>query len=303
MTMRLAKMLFALVISIVCATAFADDWPQWRGPNRDGISKETGLLKEWPKDGPKLAWTAKDLGGGYGTPSVAAGRIFLMTNQGVEDESVKALNAKDGAPVWSTRLGKVGYPNQQPSYPGARSTPTVDGTMVYAISSDGDLACLDAATGKIQWQKNLRTDFGGKAGIWGYAESPLIDGDVLVCTPGGAEATVVALDKKTGNVIWKSRIPGGDAAGYSSIMITETGGTKQYIAYTAAGLIGLDAKSGKPLWNYEKTKGPMGMSILTPVIHDQLIYTGSFGRAGGGGGAVKLVANQGSVTADQSYYD
>lgn len=302
-TQRLTQILFALLTPLACATAVADDWPQWRGPNRDGISKETGLLKDWPKDGPKLAWTAKDLGGGYGTPSIAAGRIFLMTNQGVEDESVKALDAKDARPLWSTRIGKVGYPNQQPSYPGARSTPTVDGTMLYAIGSDGDLACLDAATGKIQWQKNLRTDFGGKAGIWGYAESPLIDGDVLVCTPGGADATVLALDKKTGNVLWKSPIPGGEAAGYSSIMITETSGMKQYIAYTAAGLIGLDAKAGKFLWQYDKTKGPMGMSILTPVIHDQLIYTGSFGRAGGGGGAVKLAANKGSVSAEQAYYD
>ena len=146
--------------------------------------RKPGLLKEWPKDGPKLLWQVNNLGRGYSTPAVVGERLYLLSNQGMEDEFVKALSAKDGKEVWSKRLGRVGNPDQKPSYPAARSTPTVDGDLLYALGSDGDLLCLERSTGKVRWQKNLRTDFGGQPGIWAYAESPLIDGDVLVCTPG-----------------------------------------------------------------------------------------------------------------------
>jgi outer membrane protein assembly factor BamB len=292
--------LVASVLLLLTIRVFADDWPQWRGPNRDGISKETGLLKEWPKDGPKLLWQVKDLGGGYATPSVAGGRIYLMANKGLQDEFVKALDVKDGSPVWSTRVGKVGNPDQRPNYPAARSTPTVDGSALYALGSDGDLVCLETDTGKVRWKKSLRTDFGGKPGTWAYSESPLVDGDLVVCTPGGTGATVVALNKKDGAVVWKSAVPGGDTAGYASLVVADTGGVKQYIAYTANGLIGVDAKTGKFLWRYDKTKGPMGMSILTPVAHEGLVYSGA-GRVGGG--SVKLSADQGMVKAEQVYFD
>src|SRR5437868_2763730 len=150
--------LVASLLLLVVVRARADDWPQWRGPNRDGHSKEVGLLKEWPKDGPRLIWQVKDLGSGYSTPSVAGGRIYLMTNKGLEDEFVKALATKDGSLLWSTRIGKVGPNRDSQQYPAARSTPTVDGTVLYALGSDGDLACLETATGKVRWQKNLQAD-------------------------------------------------------------------------------------------------------------------------------------------------
>src|SRR5207249_4427234 len=146
---------------------------------------------------------------------------YLLSNKGNDDELIQARNVKDGSLVWSTRLGKVGNPDQQPSYPAARSTPTVDGALLYALSSDGDLGCLETAGGKIRWQKNLRAAFGGQPGQWAYAESPLVDGDVLVCTPGGSEATLVALNKKTGDVIWKSAVPGGEQAAYASAIVVE----------------------------------------------------------------------------------
>jgi outer membrane protein assembly factor BamB len=171
---------------------------------------------------------------------------------------------------------------------------------LYALGSDGDLVCLETNTGKVRWKKSLRTDFGGKPGTWAYSESPLVDGDLVVCTPGGAGATVVALNKKDGAVVWKSAVPGGDTAGYASLVVADTGGVTQYIAYTANGLIGVDAKSGKFLWRYDKTKGPMGMSILTPVAHEGLVYSGA-GRVGGG--SVKLSADQGMVKAEQVYFD
>ncbi len=287
-------------VMLLSGGAYGDDWPQWRGQKRDGISKETGLLKEWPKDGPKLLWQIKNLGGGYATPSVVGGRVYLMNNKGVEDEFVTALEVKDGSQVWSTRIGKVGNPDQQPNFPAARSTPTLDGTSLYALGSDGDLVCLESASGKVRWKKSLRPDFGGKPGAWAYSESPLVDGDVLVCTPGGAQATIVALNKGNGEVIWKSAVPGGDTAGYASIVVADGGGVKQYIAYTAGGVVGVDAKTGKFLWRYVKTKGAMGMSIITPVADKGLVYSGA-GRVGGG--AVKLTGDQGSITAEQVYFD
>ncbi len=295
------KSLFALsALLLFAAWAWAQDWPQWRGVNRDGHSKETGLLKEWPKEGPKLLWQINDLGSGYATPSVVGGRIYLMSNKGLEDEFVEALDAKDGKKLWSTRIGKVGNPDQKPSYPAARSTPTVDGTTIFVLGSDGDLACLESKTGKVRWQKSLRTDYGGIPGTWAYSESPLIDGNVLACTPGGKDATLVALDKRTGNTIWKSAIPGGDMAGYASLVVAITGNIKQYLAYTAGGLVGVDANTGRFLWRYEKIKGAMGMSIQTPVVGGNYVYGGA-NRVGGG--AVLLKALQGSVAAEEAYFD
>jgi outer membrane protein assembly factor BamB len=291
-------MRLACLILVVAGPLAAADWPQWRGPNRDGISKETGLLQEWPKDGPKLVWQATDLGAGYGAVSVAGDRIYLVANKG-DTESVLALGAMDGKPVWSTALGKVGNPKQFPAYPEARSTPTVDGDRVYALGSDGDLVCADAKTGKEQWRKSLRADFGGKPGTWAYAESPLVDGEVVVVTPGGTEGTLVALNKATGEPVWKCPVPGGDSAGYASIVITEAAGKRQYVQFLGKGVVGVDAKTGKFLWRWDETgKGPANMP--TPVAADGYVYTGA---ARFGGGLVKIVAGGDGLKAEKVYYE
>lgn len=277
----------------------AEDWPQWRGPNRDGISKETGLLKEWPAEGPKLLWQLKEIGDGYSTPAIVGPRIYVLGNEGMDNEFVQALAVSDGKKVWSAALGKVG-PNEGPQYPGARSTPTVEGEVLYALGSDGDLACVETAGGKVRWSKNLRSDFSGKPGDWAYAESPLIDGDTLVCTPGGAEATLLALNKKNGEVIWKSAVPGGDEAAYASVIIVEAGGTRQYVQLLQKGLVGVDAKNGKFLWRYGKPTSRFNANIPTPVASDGYIYVGS---AGTGGGAVKLTSKDGGMEAQQVYFE
>lgn len=293
---------FSLALTSLLATSLsAADWPEWRGPNRDGISHETGLLKTWPSEGPRLVWQVSDLGAGYSTPSVAGGRIFLMSNQGLEDEFVQALEVGDGKRIWSTRVGRVGSPEQQPSYPGARSTPTFDAGMLYVLGSDGDLAALNASDGKIAWSKNVRVEFAGKPGIWAYAESPLIDGDRLICMPGGPDSTVVGLNKKNGQLIWKASVPGGtNNASYSSIIAREFEGVPQYIAYTGNGLVGLESKTGKLLWRYDRTKVQGGMSILTPVAADGYVFSGGF-RAGAG--TVKLKAVDGAFNAEEVYFD
>jgi outer membrane protein assembly factor BamB len=293
-TRNLAFVAFILgVITALCA----NDWPQWRGPDRTGISKETGLLKEWPAGGPKLIWQVKDVGDGFSTPSIVGERIYLLSNKGTDDEFVQALDAKDGKQVWSARIGKVG-PNTGPQYPGARSTPTVDRQLLFALGSDGDLACLETATGKIRWQKSIRTDFGGKPGQWAYAESPLVDGDVLVCTPGGSEATIVALNKQTGDVIWKCAVPGGDPAGFASAVIGEVGGIRQYIQFLGKGLVGVEAKSGRLMWRYNKTSQG-SMNIPTPIFHDGAVFSTSTKT---GAGLAQLKVEGENVTATEVFF-
>jgi len=311
--MNLRKLRFAF-LQILAFGAFstptilhATDWPQWRGPNRDGISQEKGLVKEWPKDGPKLVWQVKDIGAGFSTPAIVGDRIYVLANEGLNNEFVEALSVSDGKKIWFITIGKVGKPDQNPNYPGARSTPTVDGDIIYAIGSDGDLVALEAAGGKLRWKKNLRTDFGGVPGRWAYAESPLIDGDTLICTPGGSTA-VVALNKKSGDVIWKAALPASEPAAYASAMVIKSGegsaaraasGVKQYVQMLEKGLVGIDAKSGKVLWRSNKTVSKYGATIPTPVVHDSEIYSAG---SGSGGALVRLKAGDGKVEAEQVYF-
>lgn len=288
--------LSAAVLYLNTGNLQAGDYPQWRGPQRNGVSPETGLLKEWPKEGPKLLWKVSDLGLGYSTPAVAGERLYVLKNEGLENESVVALNSKEGKSVWSARLGQVGNPKQQPNYPAARSTPTVDGELVYALGSDGDLFCLEAATGKARWHKSLRADFEGEPGKWAYAESPLIDRQTLVCAPGGSNATVIALNKQTGDLIWKCAVPGGDQAAYASAIISQAGGVKQYVLFLQKALVGVEAKTGKFLWRYDKTAKNSSANIPTPLADGDYVYSAA-GRSGGG--LIKLKANAGAFEVEE----
>lgn len=216
----------------------------------------------------------------------------------MDNEFVQALSVSDGKVIWTTRVGNVGNPNQNPPYPKARSTPTVDGNYLYALGSDGDLACVEVKTGRIRWQKNLRKDFGGIPGEWAYAESPLVDGDVVVVTPGGPEATIVALNKKTGVLVWKSAVPGGDTAAYASAIVVNAGGRKQYVQSLTKGFVGVDAATGQFLWRYkEVAKGPA--QYFTPVARGEYVYGGALGV---GGGMVRLVQKGTGVDAEQVYF-
>jgi outer membrane protein assembly factor BamB len=313
---RTAMLLLALFSALPGAVhaqikAAMGDWPAWMGPDRTGVSHEKGLLQEWPKDGPKLLWKISDVGEGYSTPSLAGGKIFLISNRGVEDEYVLALNAKDGGKIWERHIGKVGNPNQRPSYPGSRSTPTVEGDAVYVLGSDGDLVCLDAAKGEVRWKKNLRADFEGKPGTWAYAESPLIDGDKLICTPGGSKATLAALNKKTGEVLWQAAVPGGggrmspNTAAYASAIAATVGGIKQYIQFIGGGLVGVAAKDGKVLWQYNGVTGTT--NCTTPLFHDDCVFVSAAGGGRGGAGKsgaalVKLTAEDGKINAKELYH-
>jgi alcohol dehydrogenase (cytochrome c) len=222
-----------LALVLLSATAFADsqesfDWPQWQGPDRDATSKETGLLKEWPKEGPPLAWKVTGLGGGDSAPSIAVGKIFGMSDR-AEDEVVWALSEKDGKELWATRLGPAVKQSWPQSKEGPSCTPTVDGERLYVEGMGGDLACLQVKDGKILWQRNLKNDFGGVVPTWSYRESPLVDGEKVICTPGGPEAIMVALDKLTGTTIWKSQLldgAGDESGGPGGGSATVVSGTK-----------------------------------------------------------------------------
>jgi outer membrane protein assembly factor BamB len=316
---RMRMLVLAAVVALPGAAhaqlkASVGDWPGWMGPDRTGVSPETGLLKQWSKGGPKLLWKVADIGEGYSTPSIAAGKIYLMSNRGLNDEFALALNVKDGSRIWQQRIGKVGEPKQPGNYTGSRSTPILDGDAVYVLGSDGDLACLDAVKGEVRWQKNLRVDFDGKPGLWAYAESPLIDGDVLVCTPGGDTATLVALNKANGEVLWKTAVPaagaGGkfmpksNAAAYSSAIVATVNGVKQYIQVLTGGVVGVAAKDGKLLWQYDKMKG--STMCNTPLFHDGYVFVSFANPNGTGAGSslLQLTATEnGGVTVKEVYHN
>jgi outer membrane protein assembly factor BamB len=295
---RIRLLVVAVSLGFACLGARAADWPQWRGPQRNGISQEKGLLGAWPAEGPKLLWQLTDIGSGYSTPAIVAGRLYVLGNRGMDDEFVLALDAATGKQLWSTRLGKVGL-NMGPQYPGARSTPTVDGDVLYALGSDGDLACLETASGKELWHKNLRSDFNGQPGKWAYAESPLVDGAHLICTPGGKQATLVALDKKAGSVVWKSAVPTGDQAAYASPQAVDVGGGREYVQFLQNGVVGVDAKTGQFLWNYGKTATGSPANIPTPVAGAGFIYSAT-GK--GGCGLIHLKPGANSVAVDEVYF-
>ncbi|MGC4044555.1 MAG: PQQ-binding-like beta-propeller repeat protein [Armatimonas sp.] len=273
----------ALAVATVLATtlAWAEDSPQFRGADRTGLSKETGLLKTWPEGGPKLLWTSRNLGEGHATPSVARGKIFGMGLR-EEGEYVWALDEKTGKELWSTKIADGRQLDGQQGGNGSRCTPTIDGQNLYAMGVGGDLVCLSVADGKLLWQKSMVKDFGGNVPTWGYSESPLIDGDKVVVTPGGNGAAMVALKKQTGDTIWKSDFPEGGRVSYSSAIKADLDGTKQYVQFFADGVAGVSAADGKFLWNYAAPANRNGISCSMPVVKDGYVFASTEYNTGGG---------------------
>ncbi len=280
-----------LTLAALASIASAADWPTWRGPMRDDSSTEKNLLTEWPADGPALAWKTTGCGSGYSSVSVANGRVFTMGDT-PEGSAVRAFEEKSGEPLWvSPILGKPGG-----NYEGPRCTPTVDGDSVYALGQFGDFACLDAATGKERWRKNLGTDFGGKYSGWNYTESPLVDGNLVLFTPGGKKGAIVALDKKTGSLLWQST-EFTDGAQYSSLIPADIDGVHQYIQLTAASVAGVDAATGKLLWRAER-KGATAV-ITTPIYADNQVYVTS--GYGVGCNAFKITKDTSGFKTEELY--
>ena len=292
--------LLPLIASI---TAFAEDWPQWRGPRRDGISSETGLLEQWPTGGPKLVGKITGLGMGFSSIALVNGKIFTMGAL-AEDEMVMAFDLVTGNKLWAAKVGKL---FKEPHGDGPRSTPAVDGGLVYALGSEGNLVCIDSATGKEVWRKSLPVDFKGKTSFsYGFSESPLVDGDRVICTPGAKDALVVALDKKTGNLIWKAPMPsppegvrGAQGASFASLISTTHGGLPQYIAFTGLGLVGIAAQDGHILWNTWELANSAA-NCMTPIVHDDQVFASAGGH---GSSCVQFIqTGSSSMSAKEKYH-
>ncbi|MBM3838763.1 MAG: polyvinylalcohol dehydrogenase [Verrucomicrobia bacterium] len=276
----------SLISSLGLVSAAAHDWPQWRGPDRTDVSKETGLLKQWPEGGPKRVWLYENAGAGYSGPSISESKLFTM---GTRDESeiLLALDAQSGKELWAAKVGPV-FAERRGD--GPRGTPTVDGTRVYAMGGRGDLICADVGDGRVLWRESTR-NLGGGIPNWGYTESVLVDGNLVVCTPGGGRGTIAALDNTNGKLVWQSK-EFTEAAHYSSIIVAEPNGVRQYIQLTASYVAGVSAKDGKLLW---KSSFPGRTAVVpTPIFHDGCVYV----TAGYGAGNKLIKIGPDNETAD-----
>lgn len=279
----------------------AADWPQWRGPERNGIAAGESIRANWDAQPPKLLWMNSGMGEGYASLSIVSGRLYTTGNKNGA-QSVICANAADGNVLWTTPITDK---NPKHGYGGSRCTPSIDGNRLYAVSSDGKLACLNTSDGAILWSESF-DQWGGKMmSGWGFSESPLIDGDLVLSTPGGRDAMIVALNKQDGTLKWKSAVPaigdrGKDGAGYSSIVVSNGGGVKQYVTTVGRGVIGVRASDGKFLWGYNRVANDTA-NIPTPLIDGDFV----FASTGYQTGAVLLKlapSGQGEVQAQEQYF-
>lgn len=276
-------------------TVRGGDWPQWRGPDRSGVSSDTGLLRQWPASGPPAVWTASNLGAGYGSVAVSGDRIFV---QGMRNRqsTVSAVSRADGSVLWARAVGPAGDGGGQG--PGPRSTPSVDGDRVYVLTEIGDLACLRAGDGSPVWQRNILRDFGGRNLSWDLSESPLVDGGRVVVTPGGRGAGITALDKMTGRTVWVAREL-SDAAGYASPIAADVQGVRTIMTLTAEAGVGVRASDGALMWRHRAVANGTA-NIATPIFHDdKVFYSSAYGT---GGALLGLRAEGGAVRAQEVYF-
>ena len=288
-------MLVAITATVLAAQApIATDWPQWRGPDRTGLSEETGLMKQWPASGPPRVWSVSNLGAGYGSVSIQADRIFVQSLIG-RRSTVASLDRANGQLLWSRALGPGGNNDRGP---GPRSTPTVDGDRIYVLTENGDLACLKIEDGSVVWQRNILRDFGGRNIPWDISESPLVDGNNIIVTPGGRGAGVVSLDKMSGKTIWTSKELSDDA-GYASVIVAEVQGVRTLMTLTSEGGVGIRASDGQLMWKYPRIANDTA-NIATPIFHDnKVFYTSAYGT---GAVLLGLTAQAGTVNAREIYF-
>ena len=299
----IAVSMFLVLQALLDASDASDasaDWPRWRGPAGDAHARDEGFAKNWSETAPKLAWMAEGLGAGYASVSITGGRVFTMGNAGVE--SAIAIDASDGRVVWTSPIGD--RKSEHGGYEGPRSTPALDGGFVYVVSSHGAIACLKQDKGEKVWSREF-SEWGGRMmSGWGYSESPLVDGDHVLCTPGGADAMIVCLDKKTGKDVWRAKVPefsrrGKDGAAYSSIAVSNAAGVKQYVQLIGRGVVGIHAKTGKFLWGYDKVANTTA-NIPTPVVFGNFVFAST--AYGTGSALLEIARSGGGVAVKERYF-
>jgi len=269
---RAMKYTLLLILAIASAHVSAADWPQFHGPNRNNKSPDKGLLKAWPEGGPSRIWEAAGIGEGYSTVAVVGQRVY--TAGAIDDDCVVTALDMDGKEVWTQRNGKA----WKKSYPGTRSTPTIAHGLLYHLSGNGNLICLKADSGDVVWSTNILKEFGGRNITWGLAESPLVTGDKVICTPGGENVSMVALDRKTGEVVWQCT-GAGDKPGYASPILIECQGLKQIVTPMSESIVGVRASDGKLLWRYPH-KVYTDQNITTPIFHEGFLIISGCVRKG-----------------------
>ncbi|MDZ4848536.1 MAG: PQQ-binding-like beta-propeller repeat protein [Pirellulaceae bacterium] len=275
----------------------ADDWPQWRGPNRDNRSTETGLLNSWPENGPRLVWRLDGLGDGIASLAIADGRIFTTTTHGNAEYAV-ALDEHTGETRWTTEVSAATKENPLMRWLSQR-TPTVDGNRIYAFTNTGWLVCLDRNSGAVKWQTNYPSEFGTKQGKWGFCDRPLIDGEKLICTPGGSKATVVALNKHTGKQLWSELLENREPFSYAAPLQIETDGLKQYVAFLKNGLVSFAADDGRVLWRYDKIANSIANNYTPLALKDGLLCANGYSRSVS---RLKLVRHEDQVSCEELYF-
>lgn len=291
----------ALALAVVFAAAVAaeqgpasDDWPQWRGPLRNGVSAEAGLLQQWPDGGPQKVWSAAGVGSGYGAVSVAGAHVYVQGMRG-RQSVVFALDRANGSIVWSRPLG-ASIENDRG--PGPRSTPTVDDDRLYVLSENGDLACLRVSDGTVAWARNVLREFRGQNPYWLLSESPLVDGNRVIVTPGGRDAGMVALDKLTGQTVWTSKGLSDEAA-YASAVVADVAGVRTILTITSANAVGIRAADGRVMWRYRPVANQTA-NVATPIVKgNQVFFTTSYGA---GGALLTLSAQGDEVRARETYF-
>jgi outer membrane protein assembly factor BamB len=298
MRSKVGRSFIATIVMIVIAGMHlnAQDWSQWRGPNRDGVYRETGLNLNWAETKPALAWTFRQAGVGYSSPAIVGTTLYCLGAENGQD-FVFALDTETGNLKWKQVLGPQ-YVDGQNRGNGARGSITVDGDRLYFVRGKGEVHCVAAADGRMIWQKEFIRDFGGKLmSDWGFSESLLVDGNFVICTPGGTGGTLVSLDKNSGNLVWRST-GWADDAGYSSPIAADVNGVRQYIQQSSKGVAGISARDGRLLWKVD-IAGYRTAVIPSPIYQNNMVYVTS--GYGAGCNYIRLTREGDGFKADVVY--
>lgn len=302
--MRFRLGVFAVAAAFILVGRSFADWPTFRGADRTAISPDKGLLKKWPEAGPKLIWEAKGAGRGYASPAIAQGKVITLgdalSSADDKDEYLTCFDLKTGELLWKNKTGSQYKDQRNDQWNSPRSTPTIDGELVYVISPTGVLVCCQTVDGKEIWRKDLKKEFGSaKADGWGYSESPTVDGDWILCTPGKEKATMVALNKKSGDTIWTASRPGDTGAGHASIVVSNVGGVKTYINTTGTGVFAVRASDGKVMWTYDFGDRITAV-IPTVILKDEYIFV-PVGYKKGGALLKQVPGEAGEMKVEEIY--